>query len=90
MRLTQSHSNKRAELSPIFSTLDFGLGIFTGVLAYYLYEGHPRSAISEEDRLMPLVRWKLAEWKHNRDQRLASSADENIDWKALVAEEDRK
>ena len=72
-------------------TLDFGLGVFTGVFAYYLYETHPRSAISENERLMTLARWKLAEWKREREDKLASSADENIDWKAvLAAEEDSK
>jgi hypothetical protein len=41
--------------------LDPCLGIFTGCLAYYLYETHPRTAMAPGNRLADLVKWKMAE-----------------------------
>ncbi|KAJ7632695.1 hypothetical protein FB45DRAFT_913197 [Roridomyces roridus] len=38
--------------------LDFGLGILTGIGAYYLHETHPRTGIPPEERLLALVKWK--------------------------------
>ncbi|KAJ7597561.1 hypothetical protein C8J56DRAFT_851841 [Mycena floridula] len=49
-------------LSPVLDTF---LGVFTGVLAYYLYETHPRNIgkISQGERISELLRWKWeSEW----------------------------
>ncbi|EIM90095.1 uncharacterized protein STEHIDRAFT_153928 [Stereum hirsutum FP-91666 SS1] len=40
--------------------LDPVLGVFTGVLAYYLYENNPRTAPPPDQKLESLVRWKMA------------------------------
>ncbi|KAI0093699.1 hypothetical protein BDY19DRAFT_989251 [Irpex rosettiformis] len=34
------------------------LGVFTGVLAYRLYEINPRNGFAERDRLFELIKWK--------------------------------
>ncbi|ESK94535.1 hypothetical protein Moror_8002 [Moniliophthora roreri MCA 2997] len=34
------------------------LGVFTGVLAYYLYETHPRTGLPQDQRLTELLKWK--------------------------------
>ncbi|KAI0810969.1 hypothetical protein BC629DRAFT_1589710 [Irpex lacteus] len=34
------------------------LGVFTGVLAYHLYEINPRNNFAERDRLLELIKWK--------------------------------
>lgn len=59
-------------------TLDPILGVFTGALAYYLYENNPRSGIQREDRLSELVQWKLAKWKSEREKRLTSPNDTDV------------
>ncbi|KAF9053773.1 hypothetical protein BDZ89DRAFT_1125488 [Hymenopellis radicata] len=41
--------------------LDPLLGIFTGLLAFRLHEHHPRTGLREEERLLPLLRWKWAQ-----------------------------
>ncbi|KAK0239949.1 hypothetical protein EDD85DRAFT_949803 [Armillaria nabsnona] len=46
--------------------LDPLLGVFTGVLAYYLYETHPRTGLPEEQRLMELARWKMDKWRQEK------------------------
>ncbi|KAF8798083.1 hypothetical protein BYT27DRAFT_7151866 [Phlegmacium glaucopus] len=38
--------------------LDSFLGVFTGFLAYYLHENHPRTALRPEEKLSELLRWK--------------------------------
>jgi len=53
------------------SGLDPLLGVFTGILAYYLYETNPRTAPPADQRLKELAWWKLSKWKHARDKRLA-------------------
>ncbi|KAJ4487874.1 hypothetical protein J3R30DRAFT_3281256, partial [Lentinula aciculospora] len=50
--------------------LDPVLGVFTGVLAYYLYETHPRTALPQKQRLLELVRWKWSRWQETRKMRL--------------------
>ncbi|KAH7889368.1 hypothetical protein F5I97DRAFT_1843775 [Phlebopus sp. FC_14] len=50
--------------------LDPVLGVFTGCLAYYLYETHPRTALPPEQRLAALIEWKWARWKHERERRM--------------------
>ncbi|KAJ7578710.1 hypothetical protein C8J56DRAFT_968875 [Mycena floridula] len=44
------------------SVLDTFLGVFTGVLAYHLYETHPRNMgkFVQGETLSELLRWKWA------------------------------
>lgn len=48
------------------------LGVFTGCLAYYLYETHPRTALPPSQRLSVLVQWKWEKWKREREARLSA------------------
>ena len=48
------------------SALDPFLGVFTGCLAYYLHETHPRTALPPDERLSALVRGK---WEQFQEQR---------------------
>ncbi|KAE9409641.1 hypothetical protein BT96DRAFT_782903, partial [Gymnopus androsaceus JB14] len=50
--------------------LDPVLGTFTGFLAYYLYETHPRNALPQDQRLYELVRWKWSRWQEERTKKL--------------------
>ena len=52
------------------SGLDPLLGVFTGVLAFYLHENNPRTAPPSDQRLVELMRWKLAKWKTAREKKL--------------------
>jgi len=54
-------------------TLDPVLGVFTGVLAYYLHESHPRTAPPEGSRLVDLLRWKFDPNKGTNPARDAKS-----------------
>ncbi|KIJ69305.1 hypothetical protein HYDPIDRAFT_123629, partial [Hydnomerulius pinastri MD-312] len=49
--------------------LDPLLGVFTGCLAYYLYETNPRTALPPDQRLSTLAEWKWAKWKHEREEK---------------------
>ena len=60
------------------SGLDPLLGVFTGVLAFYLHENHPRTAPPSDQRLVELIRWKFAKWKAVREKRLAEL--DAIEW----------
>ncbi|KAG6874209.1 hypothetical protein C0995_003755 [Termitomyces sp. Mi166 len=51
-------------------TLDPFLGIFTGFLAYYLYETHPRTALLQGERLSALLQWKWAQQQERRKEHL--------------------
>ncbi|KAJ6502476.1 hypothetical protein C8R45DRAFT_1092323 [Mycena sanguinolenta] len=42
--------------------LDAGLGVLTGIGAYYLHETHPRSGIPSDRFLVELVKWKWAKY----------------------------
>jgi Non-classical export protein 1 len=53
------------------SVFDPILGVFTGVLAYYLYENHPRTNLPPDQRLTSLIMWKRSEWMREREQRLS-------------------
>ncbi|KAL7283396.1 hypothetical protein ACG7TL_002826 [Trametes sanguinea] len=76
---------------PLLSrTLDPILGVFTGVLAYYLYETHPRNAIPEELRLASLLKRKYAIWQREREQKLLGSGEDNIDWQAIAASAEKE
>jgi hypothetical protein len=46
--------------------LDPFLGVFTGFLAYYLHETHPRTALQPEEKLSELLRWKYNNYKQKR------------------------
>lgn len=70
--------------------LDPLLGVFTGVLAYYLYESHPRNAVPPDERLSALIKWKYTKWHNEREQRLMSGDNAEVDLQALVAEVDQK
>ncbi|KAF8163364.1 hypothetical protein B0H34DRAFT_795082 [Crassisporium funariophilum] len=48
--------------------MDPFLGLFTGVLAYYLHETHPRTALQEEERLTELLRWKYDKYQEQKRQ----------------------
>ncbi|KAG6336411.1 hypothetical protein ID866_2684 [Astraeus odoratus] len=48
------------------------LGVFTGCLAYYLYETNPRTALTSDQRLTALVQWKWAKWKREREEKLTA------------------
>ncbi|KAI9064442.1 hypothetical protein FKP32DRAFT_1591871 [Trametes sanguinea] len=76
---------------PLLSrALDPLLGVFTGVLAYYLYETHPRTAIPEEQRLTSLLKRKYTIWQKQREQKLLGSDEDNIDWQAIAASAERE
>ncbi|KAI0636963.1 hypothetical protein C8Q77DRAFT_1095356 [Trametes polyzona] len=72
---------------PLLSrTLDPILGVFTGVLAYYLYESHPRTAMPEELKLKSLLRWKYTRWQQERERKLLGSGEDPVvDWQAIAA-----
>ena len=57
------------------SGLDPFLGVFTGVLAHYLYEANPRTAPPPDQTLESLIRWKLAK-REAEHQRAAKGADQ--------------
>jgi hypothetical protein len=71
------------------SGLDPLVGIFTGVLAYYLYETHPRTSLPENQRLMPLVKQKYYQWVDQREAKLKEQegAEGPVDWRSLVGDE---
>ncbi|KAJ7449886.1 hypothetical protein FB451DRAFT_1052808, partial [Mycena latifolia] len=51
-----------APLISLCSALDAGLGVLTGIGAYYLHETHPRTGIPPQNRLSELVKWKWAKY----------------------------
>ncbi|KAI0006128.1 hypothetical protein BJV74DRAFT_880431 [Russula compacta] len=61
-------------------TLDPLLGIFTGAFAYYLYETNPRTALSPEQKLDNLVRWKIKKYQANRAKRNSTGESSDADW----------
>ncbi|KAI0306476.1 hypothetical protein B0F90DRAFT_1814368 [Multifurca ochricompacta] len=65
-------------------TLDPMLGIFTGSLAYYLYETNPRTAPAPEQKLDNLVRWKIEKYLSNRAKRDSVAASSDADWSKLL------
>ncbi|PFH54290.1 hypothetical protein AMATHDRAFT_135410 [Amanita thiersii Skay4041] len=52
-------------------SMDTLLGIFSGFLAYYLHETHPRTTLPPEQKLLPLLRWKWSKYQE-RSQNLQS------------------
>jgi non-classical export protein 1 len=55
--------------------LDPLLGVFTGVLAYYLAETNPRTAPPPEDTLRELLRWKRDKWRRQQSEIDADATD---------------
>lgn len=56
--------------------LDPLLGVFTGVLAYYMAEANPRTAPPREESLGELLRWKRDKW---RRQKAESNSESETD-----------
>ncbi|KAL0581538.1 hypothetical protein V5O48_000467 [Marasmius crinis-equi] len=54
--------------------LDPVLGVFSGVLAYYLYETHPRTALPHDQTLRELIKWK---WSQHKESKLPQSEQVN-------------
>jgi hypothetical protein len=73
-------------------TLDPLLGVFTGLLAYYLHETNPRSAPMEGHRLHELVAWKWGVAKEARAAGATGAAGgvadgaDGVDWEKLRKE----
>ena len=55
--------------------LDPLLGVFTGFLAYYLHENHPRTALQPEEKLSELLRWKYNNYQQERRDVVVWTAD---------------
>ncbi|KAI0283007.1 hypothetical protein BGY98DRAFT_1058333 [Russula aff. rugulosa BPL654] len=66
--------------------LDPLLGIFTGALAFYLYEINPRTAPEPEQRLENLVRWKFDKYQASRAKRDSEGAGSDVEWSKLFAQ----
>jgi len=66
-------------------TADPLLGVFTGLMAFYLHETNPRTAPPQGETLRELVSWKMEKWRKERDEalRAASARDENALLKLL-------
>ena len=63
----------------IFSRgLDPFLGVFTGFLAYYLHENHPRTALQAEEKLAELLRWKYSKYQQKRQDLAVWTADSSV------------
>ncbi|TFY72668.1 hypothetical protein EVG20_g344 [Dentipellis fragilis] len=67
--------------------LDPLLGVSTGLLAYYLYETNPRTEVPENQRLLPLARWKMDKMQKERAQREAEHNDD-VDWQKVISAEE--
>ncbi|TFK42515.1 hypothetical protein BDQ12DRAFT_719386 [Crucibulum laeve] len=50
--------------------LDPILGVFTGFLAFYLYETHPRNNVPADQRLAELVRWKWVKYQQKKQEEM--------------------
>ncbi|KAF8274921.1 hypothetical protein EI94DRAFT_1560010, partial [Lactarius quietus] len=68
------------------SAIDPVLGVFTGALAYYLYETNPRTAPPPEQKLDSLVRWKVEKYRSTRAERDSEGTSSDVDWSKLLAQ----
>ena len=59
-------------------TLDPALGVFTGVLAFYLRQTNPRTAPPPEETLPALVSWKMRQWKEERRRKMIEQEEKAI------------
>ncbi|THH20679.1 hypothetical protein EW146_g719 [Bondarzewia mesenterica] len=66
--------------------LDPILGVFTGVLAYYLYENNPRTALPPDQKLETLIRWKIDKVRAERSAKQEDDVN-HIDWRQVISEE---
>ncbi|KAI0068875.1 hypothetical protein BV25DRAFT_1792211 [Artomyces pyxidatus] len=71
-------------------SLDPVLGLFTGVLAYYLSETNPRTALPPEERLDSLIRWKMEKTRRLRAEQALEKEADTVDWKQVVGETETK
>jgi len=73
-------------MSPVLLSraMDPVLGIFTGALAYYLYETNPRTAPPPEQKLDSLVRWKIEKYRFTRAERDSVGKSSDVDWSKLL------
>lgn len=62
------------------------LGVFTGALAYYLYETNPRTAPPPEQKLDSLVRWKIEKYRSTRAERDLVGTSSDVDWTKMLAQ----
>jgi hypothetical protein len=60
-------------------TLDPLLGVFTGLLAYYLHETNPRSAPPEGHTLRELAAWKWGMAKERRAQAAGAAGGDGLE-----------
>ncbi|KAI9466309.1 hypothetical protein BJY52DRAFT_347637 [Lactarius psammicola] len=75
-------------MSPVLLSraVDPVLGIFTGALAYYLYETNPRTAPPPEQKLDSLVRWRIEKYRSTRAERDSVGTSSDVDWSKLLAQ----
>lgn len=75
-------------MSPVLLSraLDPLMGIFTGALAFYLYEINPRTAPEPEQKLENLVRWKIEKYQASRAKRDSEGASSDAEWSKLFAQ----
>jgi Non-classical export protein 1 len=55
--------------------LDPALGVFTGVLAFYLRQTNPKTALPPEETLSALVSWKVLAWKEERRRKMVEQEE---------------
>ncbi|KZP01465.1 hypothetical protein CALVIDRAFT_532233 [Calocera viscosa TUFC12733] len=60
--------------------IDPFVGVFAGVVAYYLWENHPRTAPPQGSHLVDLLKWKFA------DKRVEQAKP---DWNRIKADLDQ-
>lgn len=75
-------------MSPVLLSraLDPLMGIFTGALAFYLYEINPRTAPEPEQKLENLLRWKIEKYQSSRAKRDSEGASSDAEWSKLFAQ----
>jgi len=56
-------------------SLDPGLGVFTGVLAFYLRQTNPRTAPPPEETLPALVSWRMRAWTEEKRRKMIENEE---------------
>ena len=59
-------------------SLDPALGVFTGVLAFYLRQTNPGTAPPPEETLSVLVSWKMRAWKEERRRKMIEQEEKAL------------
>ena len=59
-------------------SLDPALGVFTGVLAFYLRQTNPRTAPPPEETLSVLISWKMRAWKEERLRKMIEQEEKAV------------